>query len=91
MNRTEQEGTEMEKQMMAVIGYWSEYHEKNILNTAHFMVNDQKVTIFYKPKSKTFIIGYRWLLTPVYYDEIFDTLDLYEEMLKGMNNNVGVD
>ncbi len=89
MNRTEQEGTEMHRRMKAVIGYWTDYFEGKIDGTALFMVNNQKIAIFYKSKSETFIISYRWLMTEVYNDEIFDTLDLYEDMMKGMTSNVG--
>lgn len=89
MNRTEQEGTEMHKRLKAVIGYWTDYYDGKISETAFFLVNGQRIKIFYKSKSETFIISYRWLMTEVYYEEIFDTLDLYEDMMKGMSSNVG--
>ena len=79
----------MHKRMKSVIGYWTDPYEGRNTGTAFFKINGQNVAIFYNDNSERFTIYYRWLMTEVYNDEIFDTLDLYEDMLKGMSSNVG--
>lgn len=84
------------KRLKAVIGYWTDYYYARMSKSAYFMIGNQKISISYNEKTQFFELRYRWLITPIHYDDIFDTLDLYEsllkgyEMLKGRENDVGM-
>lgn len=73
----------LDKRLKAVIGYWTDYYYTKTDTTVTFSINNQKVTVSYD--SPYYEIHYKWLTTPVHQLDIFDTLDLYEDMLKAMN------
>lgn len=81
MNGTEKQ-ERLHNRLKAAIGYWTDYYYSRMSRTAFFIVNGHKISLSYNEKTQFFELGYRWLYTPVYYEDIFDTLDLYEELLK---------
>lgn len=91
MNGTENQ-QQLHKRLKAAIGYWTDYYHGKMSRTAFFIVNGHKISLSYNEKTQFFDLGYKWLFTPVHYDDIFDTLDLYEELLKASRSgrNVGM-
>ena len=92
MNGTENQ-RQLHKRLKAVIGYWTDYYHARMSQTVFFIINGHKISISYNEKTQFFSLNYKWLYTPVHYDDIFDTLDLYEELLKavrGSDRNVGM-
>ena len=75
------------KRLKAVIGYWTDYYYARMSQSAFFKINNQKVSISYNERTQFFELRYKWLVTPVHYDDIFDTLDLYEALLKDYRKN----
>ena len=73
----------MDRMLKAVIGYWTDYYIGKTETRAYFKINNQKVAVSHFGDCYT--IYYRWLVNDVLHEEIFDTLDLFEKMLKGMN------
>lgn len=92
MNGTENP-ERLHKRLKAAIGYWTNYYHGRMSRTVFFIVNGHKISLSYNEKTQFFELGYKWLYTPVFYDDIFDTLDLYEELLSAMprgGRNVGM-
>nr|DAS18365.1 MAG TPA: hypothetical protein [Caudoviricetes sp.] len=83
-HRPTEKGTEMTRRMKAVIGYWTDYYVGKSETLAYFKINNQKVTVAHNMDGY-YTIYYRWLVTDVMDEDIFETLDLYEQMLKGVN------
>lgn len=69
--------------LRAVIGYWTNYYYSHSATVVTFMVGSQRVTIT-EDGDGFYLIKYKWLTTLVHYTDIFDSLNLYEDMLKGM-------
>lgn len=70
--------------LKAVIGYWIEYYYSHSVTSVTFMVGSQRVMIT-EDGDGFYLIKYKWLSTPVHDTDIFDSLNLYEAMLKGMD------
>lgn len=69
--------------LKAVIGYWTKYYYSHSTTAVTFMVGSQKVIIT-EDGDGFYLIKYKQLTTPVHYTNIFDSLNVYEAMLKGM-------
>jgi len=92
MNGTENQ-QRLHKRLKAAIGYWTDYYYGRMSRTVFFIINGHKISLSYNEKTQFFQLGYKWLYTPVFYEEIFDTLDLYEELLIAAprgEHNVGI-
>lgn len=74
----------MNRKLKAVIGYWTDYYIGKTETRAYFRINGQKIGVSHLSEN-VYTVYYRWLVTDVCDAEIFDTLDLYEQMLKGVN------
>ena len=73
--------------LKAVIGYWIEYFSNKYEDRVLFIVSGEVVAI--KDRDAThYTISYKWLQFDVHYTDIFVTLDLLEELLKGVHNDV---
>lgn len=73
----------LDRRLKAVIGYWTDYYEGRDERRIWFKVNKQNLIITYD--APYYEIHYKWLTTRVHNLNIFETLDLYEDMMKGMN------
>lgn len=92
MNGTENQ-QRLHPRLKAAIGYWTDYYYGRMSRTVYFIVNGHNISLSYNEKTQFFELRYRWLITSVFYDDIFDILDLYEEMMKAMSggkHNVGM-
>ena len=77
----------LSRKLKAVIGYWTDYFSNKYEDRVTFIVSGEKVVI--KDKGEHYYtIFYKWLQFDVHYMDIFETLDLLEELLKGMHSDV---
>ena len=74
----------MNRKVKAVIGYWTDYYCGKTETRAYFRIGSQKVAVSHLNEDY-YTIYYKWLVTDVHDLDIFSTLDLYENMLKGMD------
>ena len=80
-------GYKLSRKLKAVIGYWTDYFSNKYEDKVIFNVSGEKVVI--KDKDEHYyIVFYKWLQFDVHYMDIFETLDLLEQLLKGMHNDV---
>ena len=73
----------MNRKLKAVIGYWTDYYTGKTETRAFFKISNQKVAVSHYGDRYT--IYYRWIVTDIANEDIFETLDLFEDMLKGMD------
>ena len=85
-SRTERRHS-LSRKLKAVIGYWTEYFSNKYEDKAIFIISGEKVVIKDRDEHH-YTIFYKWLQFDVHYMDIFETLDLIEGLLKGLNNNV---
>ena len=77
----------MSRKLKAVIGYWTDYFSNKYEDKISFNIYGEKVVI--KDRDEHYYtIFYKWLQFHVHYMDIFETLDLLEELLKAAHNNV---
>ena len=77
----------MSRKLKAVIGYWIDYFCNKYEDKVSFVISGEKVVI--KDSGNTYYtIYYKWLQFDVHFMDIFETLDLLEQMMKGMHNDV---
>lgn len=77
----------LSRKLKAVIGYWTDYFSNKYEDRVIFNVFGEKVVI--KDKDDYYYtIFYKWLQFDVYHMDIFETLDLLEELLKGLHDDV---
>lgn len=77
----------LSRKLKAVIGYWTDYFYSKYEDRVVFKIFDEKVVI--KDLDNTYYtIYYKWLQFDVHFMDIFETLDLIEELLKGLHNDV---
>ena len=77
----------MDRKLKAVIGYWTDYYAGKTEARVYFKIGSQRIAVSHVNEN-VYTIYYRWLVSDVYDAEIFDTLDLFEQMLKGMDDDV---
>lgn len=77
----------MDRKLKAVIGYWTDYYVGKTEVRVYFKIGSQKIGVSHL-NDNVYTIYYKWLVSDVYDAEIFDTLDLFEQMLKGMDDDV---
>ena len=77
----------LSRKLKAVIGYWTDYFCNKYEDRVSFIISGEKVVI--KDFDNTYYtIYYKWLQFDVHFMDIFETLDLLEDMLKGLHNDV---
>lgn len=77
----------LSRKLKAVIGYWTDYFCNKYEDRVSFIISGEKVVI--KDRDSTYYtIYYKWLQFDVHFMDIFETLDLLEDMLKGLHNDV---
>lgn len=77
----------LSRKLKAVIGYWTDYFYIKYEDRVTFKISGEKVVI--KDRDSTYYtIYYKWLQFDVHFMDIFETLDLIEELLKGLHNDV---
>ena len=77
----------LSRKLKAVIGYWTDYFSNKYEDRVSFIISDEKVVI--KDRGEYYYtIFYKWLKFDVHYTDIFETLDLLEQLLKGMHDDV---
>lgn len=77
----------LSRKLKAVIGYWTDYFCNKYEDRVSFIISGEKVVI--KDRDSTYYtIYYKWLQFDVHFMDIFETLDLLEDMLKGLYNDV---
>ncbi len=80
-------GPTLSRKLKAVIGYWTDYFSNKYEDKISFIISGEKVVI--KDRDEHYYtIFYKWLQFDVHYMDIFETLDLLEELLKAVHNNV---
>lgn len=78
--------TSLSRKLKAIIGYWTDYFSNKYEDKVSFIISGEKVDI--KDRDEHYYtIFYKWLKFDVHFADIFETLDLMEEMIKGMHNN----
>lgn len=76
----------LSRKLKAVIGYWTDYFSNKYEDMVSFNISGEKVKI--KDRDEYYYtIFYKWLQFDVHYMDIFETLDLIEEMLKALHND----
>lgn len=79
--------TPLSRKLKATIGYWTDYFSNKYEDRVSFIISGEKVVI--KDRDEHYYtIFYKWLQFDVHYMDIFETLDLLEQLLKGMHNDV---
>lgn len=79
--------TPLSRKLKAVIGYWTDYFSNKYEDRVSFIISGEKVAI--KDRGEHYYtIFYKWLQFDVHYTDIFETLDLLEQLLKGMHDDV---
>ena len=73
----------MDRKLKAVIGYWTDYYVGKTETRVYFKIGQQRVAVSHIADQYT--IYYKWLITDIFDEDIFETLDLFEDMLKGMD------
>lgn len=77
----------LSRKLKAVIGYWTDYFLNKYEDRVTFDIFGEKVVI--KDRDDYYYtIYYKWLQFDVHYMDIFETLDLIEELLKGLHYDV---
>lgn len=77
----------LSRKLKAVIGYWTDYFSNKYEDKVSFIISGEKVVI--KDQDEHYyMIFYKWLQFNVHYMDIFETLDLLEQLLRGMHNDV---
>lgn len=77
----------LSRKLKAVIGYWTDYFYSKYEDRVVFKISGEKLVI--KDCDNTYYtIYYKWLQFDVHFMDIFETLDLLEELLKGLHNDV---
>lgn len=77
----------LSRKLKAVIGYWTDYFSNKYEDRVSFVIFGEKIII--KDRDEYYYtIFYKWLQFDVHYMDIFETLDLLEDLLKGMHDNV---
>jgi hypothetical protein len=77
----------LSRKLKATIGYWTEYFSNKYEDKVLFIVSGEVVVI--KDCDEThYTISYKWLQFDVHYMDIFVTLDLLEDLLKGRHSDV---
>jgi len=77
----------LSRKLKAVIGYWTDYFSNKYEDRVSFIIFNEKVVIKDLDEYH-YTIFYKWLQFDVHYMDIFETLDLLEQLLKGMHNDV---
>lgn len=75
----------LSRKLKAVIGYWTDYFCNKYEDRVSFIISGEKVVIK-DLNAHYYTIYYKWLQFDVYFMDIFETLDLIEELLKGLHN-----
>lgn len=77
----------LSRKLKAVIGYWTDYFCNKHEGRVSFIISGEKIVI--KDRDEHYYtIFYKWLQFDVHYMDIFETLDLLEELMKGLHNDV---
>lgn len=77
----------LSRKLKAVIGYWTDYFSNKYEDRVSFIIFGEKVII--KDRDEHYYtIFYKWLQFDVHYMDIFETLDLLEDLFKGVQDNV---
>lgn len=77
----------LSRKLKAVIGYWTDYFFNKYEDRISFIISGEKVII--KDNGECYYtVFYKWLQFDVHYMDIFETLDLLEQLLKGLHNDV---
>ena len=71
----------MPRKLKAVIGYWTDYYTGKTETRAYFKINNQKIAVSHN-FDNYYTIYYKWIVTDIHDLNIFETLDLFEDMLK---------
>lgn len=71
-------------ELKAVISHWIDYYVGKLEDHVFFRINNQKISVAHN-EGDFYTIYYRWLVIDVADSEMFETLDLLEVMLRGMN------
>lgn len=80
----------LSRKLKAVIGYWTDYFSNKYEDSVSFIISGEKVVI--KDRGERYYsIFYKWLKFDIYFADIFETLDLLEEMIKGMHDTKNLD
>lgn len=74
----------MSRKLKAVVGYWTDYYVGKSEIRAYFKIGGQKIAVSHTMNGY-YTIYFRWIVTDIADDEIFETLDLFESMLKGLD------
>lgn len=77
----------LSRKLKAVIGYWTDYFSHKYEDKILFNISGEKVVIK-DLDEHYYTIFYKWLQFDVHYMDIFETLDLLEQLLKGMHEDV---
>jgi hypothetical protein len=87
LNLQHRKKTSLSRKLKAVIGYWTDYFSNKYEDKVSFIISGEKVVI--KDRDEYYYtIFYKWLQFDVHYTDIFETLDLLEQFLKGMHDDV---
>lgn len=77
----------LSRKLKAAIGYWTDYFYNKYEDKVTFNVFGEKIII--KDKGEDYYtIFFKWLQFDIHYLHIFETLDLLESLLKGVNSDV---
>lgn len=77
----------LSRKLKAVIGYWTDYFYNKYEDRVSFIISGEKIVIK-DLDEHYYTIFYKWLQFDVHHMDIFETLDLLEELLKGIHNDV---
>jgi len=87
LNSQHSKGPTLSRKIKAIIGYWTDYFCSKYEDKVSFIISGEKVVI--KDRDEHYYtIFYKWLQFDVHYMDIFETLDLLEDLLKGLHNDV---
>lgn len=87
INSQHENKSSLSRKLKAVIGYWTDYFSNKYEGKISFIVSGEKVVIK-DHGDHYYTIFYKWLQFDVHYMDIFETLDLLEQLLKGMHDDV---
>ena len=77
----------LSRKLKAVVGYWTDYFSVKYEDRVSFIISGEKV-IIKDLDEHYYTIFYKWLHFDVHYMDIFETLDLLEQLLKGIHDDV---
>lgn len=81
---------QVSRKLKAVIGYWTDYFSNKYEDRISFIISGEKLII--KDRDEHYYtIFYKWLEFDVHYMDIFETLDLLEDIMKRMHNTEDLD